>query len=1034
MDTQNDDLATPLVNLEQAAVLEQLLPIRSLAVTLEFVGEAHPRFFHQAALSALLRHWLPDADSFSRYLLVDAPESGRLQYQAGDQYNFTIVCLAGGESALQRLMQALHALPSSAPQTKRMQEAFGANLCWRHFADNLQESEQAGSITQVEELSCYTMQQLAQETALWAEQHRRFHWQWLSPVRLLKDKQVREGLKGEARYCADAGDLGPALLLARLYDSINALLKERGENCLPPRDAQPVLTLEAQHCFWLDTAYQDEQGKAHSMGGLLGEFTFSSEAPLPPPWAHLLVLGQYLGLGQRRSFGFGRYQLVTMDNLVTSHRQLASRSFFEQALQTDNLLAALEHKQAQQKPRNENEPWRKSGARFKWERDELDLGVSSSVEENSKGASSHDAGELPEPLKRRSRKLTTGEYEPPAFKGVLIRKTDGSWRPLAIAPFYDCVLQRAVAQVLAPALERIMDERSFGYRKGRSRLNAKEKIQLAYREGARYVLEADIDDFFDSVSFDIITQRLRALFHQDPVNDAIMAWLQASVDYQGLVLKRTSGLPQGSPLSPLIANLLLDDFDADMRKSGFQCIRFADDFVVLCKTREQATLARERATDSLQEHGLRLETSKTRVTSFERGFRFLGYLFVNELALDVGSKALKKSSPQEDYNAGKVSGWLADFLKQRPEALGSLGSDDQPRRKGEYGEAPDNAGEQLDQARRSQAIAVGQREELGTFLCISGSPSVISTEHGRLHAEREEETIANIPWRGLRAVLLLGRHHLTTPAMSAAMQFGVPIHFAGGGGRYQGVLSDNQPRRGPRLWLLQQERANDEAACLLVARELIQARIRHQQEVLRQRGLENWQALGAYVSDAQECQALPSLLGIEGQAAKLYYASIAKGLDKKWGFTGRNRRPPRDPLNALLSLGHTLLNAHTETMLVVDGLHPWTGFYHQAHGRHSTLASDMMEPFRHLVERTALSFLSSGDVSPEDFLVTDKSGCRLSRSARRLYLTRLSERFERPLQGRDGERGKLVQLLSQQNHRLITLIRASGVFTAWLQR
>ncbi|WP_019606016.1 CRISPR-associated endonuclease Cas1 [Teredinibacter turnerae] len=1003
----------PLENLEQAALLEQLLPLRSLAVHLQFIDESHPRFFHQAAVSALLRHLLPSADDYSHYLILDAPETARINYQAGASYCFSIVCLAGGESLLATLMLALRQLPYSAP-TGNPLASFGANLRWRGFSCNFCDHP----VDQVEDLGCYGIEHLAQEAALWAEHHTLFHWQWLTPVRLLKEKSARSTAKGEARYCADAGDLSAALLLARLYDTVNALLTERGDRPLPPRQAAPHMNVEAQHCFWLDAGYQNSSGKEQVMGGLLGEFTYSTPVPLPPPWAHFLVLGQYIGLGQRRSFGWGRYQLVTTENQVSCRRQLAAQPLLERALEPANLRLALQHKT--QKTKAKREPL------YKWQRDaqECDL---SQYECNEETDAEGDQAELPPTLLKRANALAQGRYDVPPLRGVIIPKTDGEWRALAVAPFFDAVLQRAVAQILAPSLDRVMDNRSYGYRRGRSRLDAKEQIQLAYRNGARWVLEADIEDFFDSVAFSLVAQRLRALFHQDPINEAILAWLSAPVDYDGLRLQRKAGLPQGSPLSPVLANLLLDDFDSDMRKAGFNCLRFADDFVVVCQSREEAERAWQRAASSLNEHGLFLAENKTRVISFERGFRFLGYLFVNELALDVGSKALKQHDKLSSPGHAKpqcASGWLADFLAQRPQALLPPNAPHSEQR----------VVEKTTAMVHSQAVALGNRENDGTFLCVSGAPALISTDHGRVLVQRDDETVMSVPWQGLRSVLLLGRHHLTHPAMIAALSQGVAIHFASRGGQYQGLLDGNQPRLGPRLWLLQEERVADAAACVAVARELTNARIRHQREVLRQRALSGWHTLGDSLSQVDACTDLSALQGIEGAAARTYFAALAQAVHPQWGFHGRNRRPPRAPFNALLSLGFTLLYAHTETLLIIDGLNPRAGFYHKPHGSHSTLASDMMEPFRHLVERCALSFLSSGKVKPADFSVKDNGACELSNAARRLYLERLSERFETSMKGRDGSEGKLIQLLRWQNRSLIELIRAKGPFTAWLQR
>lgn len=210
-------------------------------------------------------------------------------------------------------------------------------------------------------------------------------------------------------------------------------------------------------------------------------------------------------------------------------------------------------------------------------------------------------------------KLLQQNFTPPPLQGFLIENADDNPRPLAVPPFRDRVLQRAVAQILQPIVDELHYEHSYGYRVGRSRINACYAIQAAWREGYQWVYESDIADFFDSVNWQRLTVRLQGLWNDDRLIHALMQWMQAPVAYQGQLIQRSQGLPQGSPLSPLLANIMLDDFDNDMQLAGFRLVRFADDFVVLCKTKEQAEQAHLAAVASLQEHGLTLNADKTHI-------------------------------------------------------------------------------------------------------------------------------------------------------------------------------------------------------------------------------------------------------------------------------------------------------------------------------------------------------------------------------------------------------------------------------------
>jgi CRISPR-associated endonuclease Cas1 len=155
----------------------------------------------------------------------------------------------------------------------------------------------------------------------------------------------------------------------------------------------------------------------------------------------------------------------------------------------------------------------------------------------------------------------------------------------------------------------------------------------------------------------------------------------------------------------------------------------------------------------------------------------------------------------------------------------------------------------------------------------------------------------------------------------------------------------------------------------------------------------------------------------------------------EFGFHGRNRRPPEDPFNALLSLGYTVLFGYAESILRADGLLPWLGFYHQGHGRHAALASDVMEPFRSVVESAALALLLRRELQPEDFFAAENGACYLRPAARRRYFLHLLEKFDAPVKAVGEEEAKtLPQHLHCQNLSLIRHLQAGEAFVPWRMR
>lgn len=786
-------------------------------------------------------------------------------------------------------------------------------------------------------------------------------------------------------------------MASRLRDSLAELLKSRGI-ATPPRPSAPEMEIADGHAFWLDAAYLDAQGQEHVMGGMNGRLRLRFPEPPPESWLRQAILGQYAGMGQRVAFGFGRYRLETPDGEFTLPRASPAASLLTLAREESNLIEA----------------WRHIAADRGGEREWSDAAVWDETDAAERAEANEDISL--ERLQAALDRALIGDYRPPPLRGHLLPKSDGGLRPLAVPPLFDHALQRAVAQILTPALEAAQYRHSYGYRRGRSRQGARDAVQAASREGYDWVYESDIEDFFDTVTFERLEARLSALYGEDPAVRLILDWMRRPVEYRGRTVERECGLPQGSPLSPAMANLMLDDFDGDMEVQGYRLIRFADDFVVLCKTREQAESAHRAAVASLAEHGLALNAEKTRIAAMKDGFRYLGYLFVNDLAVDVSGHAEETQGPPRI----PPHSWLARAgLDQAPapaEATTDASAD----------------------AKETAAIRhIGEMDEGGQLLCIAGEPAALSTRMDRLTVARGDAILYDLPWRHVRAVILFGPHSVTVPAMNVALQRGVPLHFAGRVGAYRGVLWNGRPDpAGAGLWLRQASLFADPALALSLAKEIVAARIRHQRETLRRRGASAAaESLERRLESVERAGDSSALNGCEGAAARDYFQALAELLDPAWGFDGRNRRPPLDPFNALLSLGYTLLHGYAETMLHADGLLPWLGFYHRAHGAHATLASDLMEPFRHLVERAALAVVQRRELRPADFFKRADGACLARPEARRLYLARVLERLETPVTAlHETEAPTPLQHLHRQNLSLIRWLTCGEPFRPWKAR
>lgn len=573
-------------------------------------------------------------------------------------------------------------------------------------------------------------------------------------------------------------------------------------------------------------------------------------------------------------------------------------------------------------------------------------------------------------------------WKPGAAQGFWLKKESGGFRLIAQFPPRDALVHKVLHRFLAEAFDHAFEDASVGYRPRLSPAMVQERIRQAYAEGFLWAVRADVEDFFDQVDWDLLESSLRRVLpaSEDRLLALIMTVVRSPLAIDGASCPRERGLPQGSPLSPLLANVYLDEFDEEMGRRGLRHLRFADDLLVLCSSEEEANQALGLLREILAPFKLRLNEEKSAVVCADEGFRFLGM----------------------DYVAGLSPGLVAAARHKRTlylrDARCWLGVDHEAL-------IVRAAGQLLSRVPFSHLdgvvlLGAGGLSSLAVQRCNDWKlPVVFCGKDGRgynvLSPRNRENLDVAVDQRRRHEQLRIERLEIAQAIVEAKIR----NHIGG---------FQKRPEKECKELVRELKGALRSLADL---HPVVRARLDErrstgtQQTGAREVGVAPSDPIEAYVTAG-----LDYLRGIEGMAAKGVFRCL-NDLVPAWYSAKRVQHEQPDPWNSLLDFASHLLFCRLQVLVLQYGLNPWLGFLHSEYNRYESLVYDLMEPFRPRVERFVYLLARKEIVRPDQLLVDPRGGYRLGPEG----MDRFVEHWERQLMTTEyGDEAELLTLLEAQ--------------------
>jgi CRISPR-associated protein Cas1 len=546
--------------------------------------------------------------------------------------------------------------------------------------------------------------------------------------------------------------------------------------------------------------------------------------------------------------------------------------------------------------------------------------------------------------------LRTGRYRPRPLRCFRIHE-DGHEREVGIPAMRDRLVQEAIRPVLEAALHPRLSPNCHGYVHGRSVTTAQHAAAAFVATGFDWVHGLDIRDAFGTLDRAILQARLSQLL--DERTAAMVALLMAADrDRDGRIQPAAPlGIPLGQPLSPDCFNAYMLPADRALDESGARWVRYADDLLLLGRSEDEIDRALgvlDRALERIRLARKPEKDRRTRVTGDP--FTFLGRFLAPGLVLE----AVPQPQPRPESDVATVT--------------------------------------DADPPARPPWFRTLYLQQYGAFVRLDAAHIVV-----RLGNEERQR----VPLRNIDRIVVMAGVTFSAPVLASCLQRGIPVHFTlvRGRGTAFGSLVRSDAET-PLRTRSQLEAYADETFRLSVARSIVRAKILNSRWLLRRwrTGRDPIRRLGLALTRLDRATSLDEVLGFEGSSAVVHFRALGARIPRDLGFTGRTRRPPRDPFNSLLSFGYTLLFTEMHSLLIQHRLNPFIGYLHALRDSHPALASDLIEEFRApVVDQLCVRIANLRQLRPDDFEAPRANGAVFMKpAARRRFLELWEEHLQAP--------------------------------------